>query len=187
MIGIGQVSGGHICLRGWLQRITLHSDQIKDKQRIFGVQEFTINIDAPYIPESKWVEWFCLPILKFKNALGDSDIKGLVLEENRNHNEDKRYYQRVGIFSTNENGFEYFKRPTYPATSEYPTDGTTTASVSEILSEVGTDGSLDQKVAAEQAANARELREKQRKTERLWEMNVIDTRVGWVESIITII
>lgn len=179
---MGRVSAGHICLRGWLLRITLHCDEIADENLDYS-RDFRISADVPYKPNSIWLEWFCLPILRRENEFND-EIKGLVLERTP---KGKIWYRRVGVFTADDDYYEYFNRPTYPASSKYPTDGTTTASMSDILSEMGTDGSIDESTAAEQAANARKLREGASRQERGNITNAIDTKVGWVESIITII
>ncbi|CAG8961290.1 hypothetical protein HYFRA_00013569 [Hymenoscyphus fraxineus] len=182
---MGQVSGGYIRLRGWLQRITLRRAEIVGGGcRVFiGIDIF---FDTPVDFTLEWAEWFCLPILL---ETGGEGVRGLLLEPTKSINNQRMEYRRVGTFCVYDNheDFGYFNRPTYPVTSEYPTDGRNSAPISEILSEMGTDGNLDASKLAKQAADARELRERESEEEREMGTNLIDKKTDWVESIITII
>ncbi|CAG8971379.1 hypothetical protein HYALB_00006929 [Hymenoscyphus albidus] len=183
---MGQVSGGYICLRGWLQRITLHRAEIVSRYHYFPFG-MRLYLDTPDEFTSELIECFCLPI--HSQTVYQKDVWGLLLQPTKNIKNQRMEYRRVGAFEVSEyeKDFGYFNRATYPVTSEYPTDGRNSAPVSENLSEMGTDGNLDESILAKQAADARELRERESEEERENGTNAIDRKTGWVESIITII
>lgn len=132
---MGQVTSGHIILRGWLKAIKSHPGDLRgDTQWLFldGMIVGCINNDETPMFSLEPITRFMLPILNSKTAHGKHEVAGLVLELCGNSGK----YQRVGRFTLDGvDMWKYSRRFRYKPTSKTPTDGTAsyTAVISELL------------------------------------------------------
>ncbi|CAG8948679.1 hypothetical protein HYFRA_00001799 [Hymenoscyphus fraxineus] len=123
---MGQVSGGHICLRGWLKSFSIQGTEPYDSRfEINGkfLDGARFHLDEGFgLPEDQ-LKVICLPIITDQIYHEDPKVhvQGLILKPTGKPEE----YKRIGYFQikiTHKNS-EFFKRPTYPSTSKFPTDG----------------------------------------------------------------
>jgi hypothetical protein len=114
---MGQVSGGHIKLRGWLKYFSpprRDDDEDDDASWTFKTPGKGICfawLDQLPIPEDR--KWYCLPILETVKQEGRRESKtviGLMLLETGRKDE----FRRVGRFDAVKQTSNLFRRPTYP-------------------------------------------------------------------------
>ncbi|CAG8975341.1 hypothetical protein HYALB_00005671 [Hymenoscyphus albidus] len=122
---MGQVSGDHICLRGWLKSFSIQGTNPYDSRfEINGkfLDDADFYLDEGFgLPEDQ-LEVFCFPIVTGQE---DNDpevyVFGLILGPTGKPEE----YERIGYFQIDivHQNSEFFKRPTYHSISKFPTDG----------------------------------------------------------------
>jgi hypothetical protein len=122
---MGQVSGGHIKVRGWLKQFSPpeldHHSEDDNDVRMWMFQDPGIDycfVFPDKLPLPTDLKWYCLPVLETAEEHKKEEkekglhrsIHGLCLLET----EKKDEYRRVGSFRTSLDTYKPFKRPTYP-------------------------------------------------------------------------
>jgi hypothetical protein len=116
---MGQVSGGHIKVRGWLKhfRPSRRDDDDVDDDPTWQFKTCGQGICFAHpdqLPIPADPKWYCLPVLESAVRKWDGKksnmVTGLILLEIGKGNK----YRRVGRFDAQGKAYKIFKRPTYP-------------------------------------------------------------------------
>jgi hypothetical protein len=110
----GQVSGGYLKVRGWLNTFPLKTEDIGNVVCLIDSQAY--GYKPPFhdtIQVYQDLEWWFLPILQFHfpTSIYQSGVKGLILVSTGEND----HYRRIGIFEASDEDprCDTFKRPVY--------------------------------------------------------------------------
>ena len=202
----GQITGGHMLLKGWRRGFPLERSRRDDRTWMFKIgSEIAAFVWADPLHEAKSHKWICVPVIastpKIPIEGQGGCVEGLVLSETG----EPGVYHRVGTFTSNDERygkiyprgyFDVFNRPVYPKpTTDFKTTLLPYAVSQETLSregmslgEVYSSGTRDLGPEAADSPKMRNLGPRSAKIPAEWPIYQVDAENDeWVESVMKII